>query len=208
MYAPIIKERLGPKAQEVIDRTLLSLAGLKCLEFYHPYIFEKNGGGVLLNSQIAIRKNLMFIGVHAGNKRFAGEEERLFPSTFLAICQYEHMMICQQPYIQANLLVICNDYGIDVVRKFRKFFELPPFEIVDEVVAVETYTSEDDGEIVLIEKVDDIKVKNQHKDIGRALPVAPQAIGHKITRHMGFINTIGSEEKTVAKLKAILNIKD
>ena len=196
MFEMNLPEKLGEEGQRIIDHTLLALAGLTALE-YCP---------CSKNSQKAIKENLHFIGVHAGMKRFTSEE-RVMPSTFMAVCQYEFMMTLQSPFIKDHLLKVANQYGLSIIRAFRRYFELPAFEVEDDLVAVEVYLKHGDcGAVMKIEEVD--KLDRDKYEVKRALPVNPTAIGFQIDRHMGFVNSCGDVSKTSERLKELLKIEE
>ena len=192
-----LPDKIGQDGMKLVNETLLSLAGLLVLETHF----------CATPSQKAIKENLHNIGVHSGMKRFLSEE-RFMPSTFMAILQYEMMMELQKKFIQDPLLKIVNQYGLQVIRTFRKFFVLPSFEVEDEIIGVEVYPKgsegEDEGEIMRIEDID--KLEREKYEFKRALPVRPQAIGVKIKRWMGFVNSCGDLSKASERIKQIFGV--
>ena len=194
MYEMNLPLKIGKEGQRLVDYTLLSLAGLTCFQYYL-------GSS---NSQKAIKENLYFIGIHAGEKRFQSEE-RVMPSTIMAICQYHFMLRLTKPYAKDSPLKTAIDYAIQTIERLMKHFDLPPFEPEDDVIGVEVYPKgQHKGEVMKIEDVD--KLDKGKCKIMRALPVNPTAIGFKIDRSMGFVNSCGDVSETSKRLKKLLRI--
>jgi len=199
MYDTKMWENLSYLERDMVIDTLFSLSALSNCERV-LFVFPKD------NRNKCAVENLKFIGVHAGEKRLGCGEFRM-PSTFFALMQYDFMinMMIAHDFDDATEMIL--EYAQRVLERFKKYFRIPEYEVENDVLVVEVFEKSGGGGYV--EAFDKINsIDNEKYEVRRVMPSSPNAIGTKLDKSFGWVNTVGNTDEATIRIREIFGVKE